>query len=118
MADDTPEPLEGFANWLLHRVAQAVEAGEVPADLLTELRAEIEAAGGTPQEEGEVAAVRQIAEIVGISEERVAKVLSSIETEPAVVRQRLLRRIAEAWLEGHQEAYRRGRAPRWSDGRE
>ncbi len=112
------EPMEGFESWLLHRVAQAVEAGEVPADLVLELRAEIEAAGETPQEEGEVAAVRQIAEIVGISEERVAKVLSFIETEPAVVRERLLRRIAEAWLEGHQEAYRRGGAPRCSDGRE
>lgn len=38
MAADTPEPLEGFQPWLLRRVAQAVEAGEVSVDLLAELQ--------------------------------------------------------------------------------
>ena len=39
-------------------MAQAV-GGEVSADLLTELQAEIEAATEVPQEEGEAAAIRQ-----------------------------------------------------------
>jgi hypothetical protein len=38
------EPMENFEPWLLHRVAQPVEAGEVSADLLAALLAEIEAA--------------------------------------------------------------------------
>jgi len=36
--------METFETWLLRRVAQAVEAGEVPEALLMELQAEIEAA--------------------------------------------------------------------------
>ena len=86
-----------------------MEAGEVSADLLTELQAEIEAAREMPQEEGEAAAIWQIADLVGISEERAAKALAAIETGATVARQRLLRGIAEAWLKGHQEAYRRRR---------
>ncbi len=109
MAGDMCEPMEGFESWLLHRVAQAVEAGEVSVDLLTELQAEIEAAKELPQEEGEAAAIRQIADLVGISEERAAKALAAIEAGSIVARQRLLRGIAEAWLKGHQETYRRRR---------
>ncbi len=40
------EPTDSFESWLLRRVAQAVEAGEVPEALLTELQAELEAAQG------------------------------------------------------------------------
>jgi len=36
--------MENFEPWLLHRVAQLVEAGEVSAYLLAALLAEIEAA--------------------------------------------------------------------------
>ncbi len=79
-------------------------------DLLTELQAEFEAARERPREDGEAAAVRQIAEIVGISEERAARVLASIEAEIATARQLVLRRIAEAWLEGQRKA-----RPRWED---
>ena len=111
MAGDRTEPLENFETWLLHRVGQAVEAGEVSADLLTELQGEIEAAREVPQDEGEAAAIRQVADIVGISEERAARVLSAIDAGTTVARQRLLRGIAEAWLEGHRETYRRRRSP-------
>jgi hypothetical protein len=44
MAGDISEPLDGFETWLLRRVAQAVEAGEVSAELLTKLQAACEAA--------------------------------------------------------------------------
>ena len=36
MGEDPTAPMEAFETWLLHRVAQAVEAGEVSADLLTD----------------------------------------------------------------------------------
>lgn len=38
MRGDSPDTPAPFERWLLRRVAEAVEAGEVPADLLTELR--------------------------------------------------------------------------------
>ncbi len=59
MAGDMAEPLEDFETWLLHRVAQAVEAAEVSADLLTELQAEFEAARERPLDESEAGAIRQ-----------------------------------------------------------
>jgi hypothetical protein len=46
------EPLEGFETWLRRRVAQAVEGGELPEALLTDLHAEIAAAKERPQPEG------------------------------------------------------------------
>ena len=104
-----PEPIVVFESWLLRRVARAVEADEVPETLLTELQAEIEAAKEVSPEEGEVAAIQQIVDLVGISEERAAKVLSAIDAGTTEARQRLLRGIAEAWLKGHQETYRRRR---------
>ena len=36
MGEDPTAPMEVFETWLLHRVAQAVEAGEVSGDLLTD----------------------------------------------------------------------------------
>jgi hypothetical protein len=41
MPPEPPDVIGGFETWLLRRVAQAVEAGEVPASLLTELQAEL-----------------------------------------------------------------------------
>jgi hypothetical protein len=69
---------------------------------------EFEAAREKLPGEAEALAIRQIAEIVGISEERAAKALSAIESGTTVARQRLLRGIAEAWLEDQRKAYRRG----------
>ncbi len=43
-----PEPLESFESWRLRRVAQAVEAGGVSVDLLTELQDEPEVAWDRP----------------------------------------------------------------------
>jgi uncharacterized protein YidB (DUF937 family) len=42
---------ESFETWLLRQVAQAVEAGEVPAALLTELQDEFGAARGQSRDE-------------------------------------------------------------------
>ncbi len=52
--------MESFETWLIRRVAQAVEVGEVPASLLTELQAAIEAARDRPQEKGRAEAARTL----------------------------------------------------------
>ncbi len=106
MADDKTEPLENFEPWLLHRVAQAVEAGEVSAGLVTDLQAELAAARERPQEEGHAAAIQHIADLAGVPEEEAAKTLAAIEAQPSVARALLMRRFVEAWLEGQRRAYR------------
>ncbi len=86
-------------------MAQAVEASEIPADLLTELQAGFEAAREIPQEEGHTQAVRDIAERLEIPLEEAEKSLMAIEAQPTVTREMLMRRIAEAWLESQRTAY-------------
>ena len=103
------EPMEAFETWLLRRVAQAVEAGEVRAHLLAELQTEFGAAKEGPQEAARAVAIRQVAEIADIDEAKATEILASIEVQPAVTRELLLRRIAEAWLEAQRTAYRRQR---------
>ncbi len=97
---------ESFETWLLRQVAQGVEAGEVPASLLTELRAEFEAARGQPQDEAYAAAVRQIADLAGVDQQEAAETLAALESQPTVTRELILRRIGEAWLEEQPKAYR------------
>ncbi len=106
MGTPIPEPSESFGTWLLRLVAQAVEAGEVPEALLTELQAEIETAKERPQEEGYAAAIRQIADLAGVDPERAAEVLATMEAQPTVTKELLVRRIAEAWLEGQRREYK------------
>ena len=101
-----PDPTDAFATWLLHRVAQAVEARQVPADLLAELRTKMEGAKDLPQEEGHALAVQDIAERVGLSEDRVEKMLEALEAQPAVTQELVLRRFVEAWLAQQRERYR------------
>jgi len=58
------------------------------------------------QAEGHAAAILQIADLADVDREKAAEVLASIEAQPTVTRELLMRRIVEAWLEGHGEAYR------------
>ncbi len=46
------DPLDAFDSWFLRRVAHAVEAGKIPADLLTALREEMEEARERSQADG------------------------------------------------------------------
>lgn len=107
MVADTPGPIEDFESWLLHRVAQAVEAGEVPADPLIDLQAEFDAARERPQDEGYAAAVQHIADLAAVPEKEAVQTLGAIEARPKVTRD-AERRFVEAWLEGQRTA-RRGR---------
>jgi hypothetical protein len=90
--------MESFESWLLCRVARAVEAGEVSVDLLTELQAEFEAARDRPQEQSHADAVQDIAVELQMRMEEVETGLAALETQPRVIREVLMRRIAEAWL--------------------
>lgn len=108
MPADTSDPLECFETWLLHRIAQAVEPRKVSADLLAEPRAEFEAAKERPQEQSHVDAWQDIAVEVHMPIEKVKAGFAELETQPGVVQEVFLRRIAEAWLEGQGKVYRPG----------
>jgi CheY-like chemotaxis protein len=82
MTADPADPMERFLAWLLRRDAQAVDAGVVPADLLAEPQAEIEAAKERPQNEGHAAAIRQIADLAGVDPEKAAEVWSPRRPSP------------------------------------
>ena len=92
--------MEAFEAWLLHRVAEAVEAGEVSANILAELRTEAERAREVPQEEGHALAVQAIAEQLGLPVDQVDKLLGALEAQPTVPRELLMRRSVETWLRG------------------
>ncbi len=90
---DEQHPMKAVEAWLLHHVAHAVEAGEVSADLLAELRAEMESAKELPQAEGHALAVQDIAERLGLPVDHAEKMLAALEAQPAVTRELLLPEI-------------------------
>jgi predicted ArsR family transcriptional regulator len=49
--------------------------------------------------------VRDIAERLGISATQVKRALAALEAQPTVTRELLIRRIADAWLEGQRKVY-------------
>ncbi len=91
-----------FESWLLRRVAQAVEAGEVPAALLGDLQGEFEASRDKPPEQSRADAAQDIAVELQMPVEKVEAGLAALEAQPLVVREVFLRRIAEVWLEGQR----------------
>ncbi len=90
MSDDRLPMMKDFESWLLHRVAQAVEAAEVSAELLAELQAEF-AALERPAKDSEAAAIQHIADLAAVPEVEARSVLQIIEAQPAVTRELLLR---------------------------
>ena len=105
----SPDPAEPFEPWLQHRVAHAVEAGEVSVDFLSDLLGELEAAPEKPPAEGYAQSIQSLVEIEGMSPERAEEMLSTLESQPMVARELLMRRIAETWLEGQRKVCRPGR---------
>ena len=81
-----PDPMVVFETWLLHRLAHAVEAEEVSADLLTALHQEMEAARELPPAEGHAVAVQEIAERLAVPVERIEHLLAVFEAQPTVTR--------------------------------
>jgi len=66
------DPAEPFETWLLRRVAHAVAAGDVSADLLTDLHAEIADARDRSPDDRHALALQELAERVDPKEGIVA----------------------------------------------
>jgi len=79
--------MRAFEAWLLCRVAHTVEAGEVSADLLSELRLEVERARDLPQEAGHALAVQDIAERVGFTVHQAGKLWAGQEAQPTATQE-------------------------------
>lgn len=101
--------MDAFERWLLRRSARAVEAGQVSGDLLTELQAEFEATRCTPPERVQAKAIQDIGMILGVSQEQAEKILASLQAQPRLVRELLMRCIAEAWPAGQQWVHQTSR---------
>jgi hypothetical protein len=99
------DPTEPFETWLLRRVAEAVEGGEVSGALLTELHAAIAETRARPPEERYALAVMELAERVNLPVDRLTELLANLDSQPTVTRELVLRRFVEAWLMHQREAY-------------
>lgn len=66
---------------------QAVEAGQVPADLLTDLQAEIGAARDWPEDQSHAGTVRDFADRLCILVAEAGRTLASLEELPTVTRE-------------------------------
>jgi hypothetical protein len=77
----------------------------VSAELLTDLHAEIAEARERPREERHVLAIMELAERVNLPVERLTELLATLEAQPTVTRELVLRRFVEAWLMHEREAY-------------
>jgi HAMP domain-containing protein len=100
-----PDPPAAFETWRLHRVAHAVEAGEVSADLLADIHAAMAATYARPPEARHALALMELAERVNLPVDRLTELLATLEAQPPTVRERFLRRFVEAWLIQQREAY-------------
>jgi len=76
-------------------VAQAGEADELSAGLLTELQTEFAAARERPQAQSHADAVLDISLELAMPVEKVEAGLAALEAQPRVIRKVLMRRIAE-----------------------
>lgn len=101
--------MDEFERWLLRRSARAVEDGRVSGELLTELHAEFEVARCTSRERVKAKAIQDIGMILGVSQDQAEKILASLQAQPRLVRQVLMRCIAEAWLAGQQRVHQTSR---------
>ena len=102
---DASKSAEPFETWLLHRVAEAIEAGEVSANLLTDLHAAIAEARARPAEAQGALAIMELAERINLSVDQLTELLAALQAQPTVARERFLRRFVEAWLVHQREAY-------------
>jgi hypothetical protein len=100
-----PDPAEHFENWLLHRVAEAVEGREVSTDLLTDLQAAIAETRAQPPEARDALALMELAERVNLPVDHLTELLASLRAQPTATRELDLRRFVEAWLVHQREAY-------------
>lgn len=100
-----PDPADAFETWLLYRVAEAVAARVVSADLPTELHAAIAESRARPPKARAALAFMGLAERVNIPVDELTGLLAALQVLPTVARERLLRRFVEGWLIHQREAY-------------
>ena len=105
MDQDTADPPESFETWLRHRLADAVENGEVPATLLTDLHAALAETHAQPPEARNTLALMELAERVQLPMDRLAELLAALDALPAEAQDRIRRRFVDAWLIHQREAY-------------
>jgi len=95
-----------FEMWLLGRVAEAVEAGEVSGDLLMELEKELGTSRTHRPGCGHASAIRSIVDLLGI--DPASEGSQNVHLAPQdASREELLRDVAESWLAEQRKAYRR-----------
>ena len=97
MTHPMPDPTEPFETWLLRRVAEAVEGGEVSATLLKELHAAIAEARERPAEARDALALMDLAERVNLPVDHLTELLATLQAQPTVARERFL---AGSWRRG------------------
>ena len=102
------DPVGSFGPWLVGRVAAAVQTGELPGHLLERLRRDLADTEPTAQAGGDLLSVREIADLAGVSIAQAAETFAALQQVPGVARERMLRRIAEAWLERQRRRYQDG----------
>jgi hypothetical protein len=100
-----------FEMWLLGRVAEAVEAGEVSGDLLVELEGELGASCTHLPACGHASAIRSVVDLLGIDPASAGSQNGRMAAQETS-REQLLRDVAEGWLAEHRKAYRRHCSPR------
>ena len=105
MEANGPNPADPFESWLLRRVAEAVEPGEMSADLLTDLHAAIAETRGRDPEDRQALTLMDLAERLTLSMDRLQELLTGLQAHPPAVRARFLRRFVEAWLIQQRELY-------------
>ena len=89
---------EAFEGWLLRRMNKAVDTGEMAADVLAEIEADLAApALATPAVRHPIA-IRLIAELARVPREQAGKLLTALETKCSSDPVRALQEITEAWL--------------------
>jgi hypothetical protein len=102
------DPLGASGPWLVRRVAAAVQAGQFPMNLLERLRRDLADAEPIAQAEGDLLSVQEIADFAGVPVEQAAETFAALQQLPGVARERMRRRIAEAWLERQRRLYQDG----------
>lgn len=93
-------------QWIRQRVTQAVEAGDVPAELLAELGENLEATRTLPPEQRGRETVQALADALGLPAEQAAEALRAFNGLPAEAQDFALRRLVEAWLVWQGRAYK------------
>ncbi len=100
------EHSEAFEGWLLRRLHEAVESGEMPAELVEKFRADATGQEADLSSVRHPIAIRLIADLARVPREQASVLLASLESKNPTNTEGVLQRIAEAWLRQHNAEVR------------